>query len=83
MVKITNGEYNALVKIWNYSPATWSMGIQWRTIENLVNKELLEWEKREGGVLWFWLSDKGKKAMDEYPHLERIEKMENPNETSN
>jgi hypothetical protein len=69
---ITQGEYNALVKIWNRSPSCKPKGVRWETLWNLQAKAMLDYERGEYGVERWWLTDAGKQAMDEYPHLDRI-----------
>jgi len=64
-VKLTNGEYNALHFIWNYSPHIGTpRGHKDITLLNLHAKGLLEHEYSEGGHERWWLSDAGKRALD-------------------
>lgn len=69
---ITRGEYHALIKVWNNSPCTQPKGVQINTLWNLEHKRLIESQKRKNGHTYYWLTDAGKAAMDEYPHLERL-----------
>lgn len=70
---INRHEYGVLVKVWNFSPSEKPRGVQHRTMANLVSKGLLACAHIPGSrINQYWLTEEGKRVMDEFPHTERL-----------